>query len=171
MNFFELIEHRYSVRAYQSTPVEPEKLEKILNAARLAPTAANRQPFRILVASTAGKEDNFRRIYHREWMTSAPLVLIVCALPGAAWVRGLDGYNGAETDAAIVMTHILLAAAELELGTCWIASFNVQAVRQAFGIPSDVAPMSLTPLGYAAVGPHPKERKSLEELVCYEHWR
>jgi nitroreductase len=116
MNFQELIRKRYSVRAYKSDPVEEDKLGRVLEAARLALTAANRQAFRIVVLPTKGREGDLRRVYSREWFTQAPLVLSVCALPAEGWVRKADGWNAAEVDAAIAMTHIVLAAAEEGLG-------------------------------------------------------
>ena len=89
MDFFELIQKRHSVRAYKSDAVEDKKLAQVLEAARLAPTAANRQPVKVLVVETAGREDALRRIYGREWFVDAPLVLCVCGLPGDNWVHVL----------------------------------------------------------------------------------
>ena len=124
MNFQELIRKRCSVRAYGPRPVEEEKLARVLEAARLAPTACNRQPFRVIVIPTGGREDELRRIYGREWFVQAPLVLAVCALPAESWVGRFDGWNAAEVDATIAMDHLILAATEEGLGTCWIAAFE-----------------------------------------------
>src|SRR5512139_1572270 len=140
MDFQELIRKRYSVRAYKPNPVEDEKLARTLEAARLAPTAANRQPFRILVISTKGREEELRRVYGREWFTQAPLVLAVCVVTGESWVRSHDNWNAGEVDAAIAMTHIVLAAAEEGLGTCWIAAFDPKAAREVLGLPPGVIP-------------------------------
>jgi nitroreductase len=87
MNFTNLTQKRYSVRAYKSDPVEEDTLQQVLEAARLAPTAANRQPFQLVVIHTSGRQADLKRLYHREWFTQAPLVIGVCALPEAAWVR------------------------------------------------------------------------------------
>jgi nitroreductase len=170
MDFFELIEKRYSVRAYLPEAVEEEKLQKILQAARLAPTAANRQPFQIIVAHTRGREGELGRLYGRPWFTQAPLVICVCALPGKAWVRKLDSFNAAVVDAAIVMDHIVLAATALGLGTCWIAHFDPEAARQVLELPEGMQALLLTPLGYPADTPPPRQRKELSELVRYEKW-
>ncbi len=170
MEFSELIRRRYSVRAYKPDPVEDEKLQSILEAARLAPTAANRQPFQLIVIRTRGREDDLRRMYQREWFVQAPLVLCACGIPAQGWVRNFDGKNEAEVDVAIVMTHILLSAADLGLGTCWIAHFNPAAVSEILGLPADVEPIALTPLGYPADQPRPKDRKPLTELVRYDKW-
>jgi len=170
MNFQELIRKRYSVRAYKQDPVEEEKLARVLDAARLAPTAANRQPFRVVVVRTKGRENDLRRVYGRDWFTQAPLVLAVCALPAESWVRKADGWNAAEVDATIAMDHLILAAAEEGLGTCWIAAFDPSAAREILGLPADVVPIAFTPLGYPADSPAAKKRRPLADLVRHERW-
>ncbi len=169
MEFFELIQRRYSVRAYQSKPVEDDKLQKVLEAAVLAPTAANRQPFRLIVIHTQGKEAELKRLYHRDWFSQAPLVIGICAIAPEAWAR-MDGKNYAEVDATIAMDHLILAAADLGLGTCWVAAFNPQVAREILALPNDVEPIAFTPLGYPADEPKPKRRKSLADMVYYEKW-
>jgi len=170
MDFATLIHHRYSVRAYRPTPVEEGKLAQVLEAGRLAPTAANRQPVQIIVIHTAGRTAELRRIYHREWFSQAPLLLCVCAIPAQAWTRGYDGKCYADVDAAIVMDHLTLAATDLGLGACWIAAFDPAAAREVLGLPAGVEPIAFTPLGYPADAPGPKSRKPLAELVRYERW-
>jgi len=170
MDFQDLSKKRYSVRAYKPDPVEDDKLARILEAARIAPTAANRQAFRIIVVPVKGREAGLRRIYGRDWFTQAPLVLCVCAVPSEAWVRKTDGWNAAEVDATIVMSHIVLAAAEEGLGTCWIAAFDPAAARDVLGLPAEVIPSAFTPLGYAADAASPKKRRPLGELVRRDHW-
>ena len=170
MNFQELAKKRYSVRAYKPDPVEEDKLSRVLEAARLAPTAANRQAFRIIIIRTEEHRDDLRRVYGRDWFVQAPLVLCVCAVPSEAWVRKADGWNSAEVDATIVMTHIVLAAAEEGLGTCWIAAFNPSAARELLSLPLDVVPSAFTPLGYPADSASPKERLPLADLVRHDRW-
>jgi nitroreductase len=165
MDLGELIAKRYSVRAYKADPVPEELLGKVLEAARLAPTAANRQPFLVYVVRTAGREEELRKVYHRHWFTQAPVILCVCTVPAQAWVRSFDGKCYADVDAAIVMDHMILAAAELGLGTCWIAAFDPAAARQALKLPDGVEPVLFTPLGFPADEPRPKERKLLADLV------
>jgi nitroreductase len=170
MEFFDLIQQRYSVRGYQAAAVEDEKLQRILAAACLAPTAANRQPFQIIVTHVAGNEEALGQVYHRQWFTQAPLVLCVCGVHKQGWVRSYDALNATLIDTAIVMTHIILAAADLGLGTCWIGAFNPTAARQFFKLPDEIEPVALTPLGYPSDPIRPKQRKPLAELVRYEHW-
>lgn len=170
MNFQALIRARYSVRAYKPDPVEDDKLTRILEAARLAPTAANRQAFRVIVIETAERKADLRRIYGRDWFVQAPLVLCVCAVLSEAWVRKADGWNAAEVDATIAMTHIVLAAAEEGLGTCWIAAFDPAAAREALGLPPSVIPCAFTPLGYPADSAVFKKRLPLDELIRRDRW-
>jgi nitroreductase len=169
MEFWELISKRYSVRAYKPDPVEEDKLQQVLEAARLAPTAANRQPFQLIVIHTAGREAELQRIYHRRWFTDAPLILCACAIPAEGWVR-MDGKPYTDVDVAIAMDHLILAATTLGLGTCWIAAFDPAAAREVLGLPDGVEPIVFTPLGYPADGPGAKKRKRLSKLVRYERW-
>ncbi len=169
MDFAELIRRRYSVRSYRPVPVEQEKLDAILEAAHLAPTAANRQAFRVIVITPKGREKELRRIYDTDWFVEAPLILAVVGIPSKNWVRR-DGKNYNDVDAAIVMDHMILQATDLGLGTCWIAAFDPQAAREVLGLPSDVEPIAFTPLGYPADSPKPKHRKPLSELVSRETW-
>ncbi len=170
MEYLELIRKRYSVRAYKPAPVEDAKLAKVLEAVRLAPTGANRQPFQLVVAHVAGRETELQRVYHRHWFVQAPLVICACGIPTQGWVRPADGFNCTTMDVSIAMDHLILAAADLGLGTCWIAAFDVAAAREVFALPGGVEPLALTPLGYPADKPGPKERKPLTELVRYERW-
>ena len=170
MEFSELIAARYSVRAYRPDPVEDEKLQAILEAARIAPTAANRQPIQLVVMHTDGREEEIGQIYGRPWFVQAPLLIAVCAISSLAWVRESDRFNARMIDAAIVADHLILAATDLGLGTCWVAAFNVEAARRVLQLPEEAEPVIFTPLGYPADQPGPKTRKPLQELVRYEHW-
>lgn len=169
MDFLDLVKSRYSVRAYKNQAVEDEKLEKILEAAQLAPTAVNYQPFKLIVINTKGREEDLKRIYQAEWFSEAPLVICVCCEPDNAWVRR-DGKNFADVDATIVMDHIILAAASFGLGTCWIGAFDAEAAQEILKLPANVNPLVFTPIGYPADEIGEKKRKDLSELVRYEHW-
>ncbi len=169
MDFLELAKQRYSVRAYKSDPVEDEKLQKVLEAARLAPTACNLQPFQFIVIHTKGREAELRRIYSDSWFVQAPIVICACGMPSQSWIRS-DGKNYWEVDVTIAMDHLILAAADLGLGTCWIGAFNPDAAREVLRLPNDVEPIAFTPLGYPDDQPGYKGRKTINELVKYEHW-
>lgn len=170
MEFTELINRRYSVRAYRPDPVESEKLDKILEAARLAPTAANHQPFQLIVIHTAGRKNELQTIYHRGWFVQAPILICAVGVPQQSWVRSDDRRRYLDVDVAIVMDHLILEATNQGLGTCWIAAFNAKAARNILGLPDELEPLIFTPLGYPADRLGPKQRKPLNDLVRYERW-
>lgn len=166
LDFNDLIEQRYSVRSYKSDAVEPEKLQKILEAGRLAPTAANRQAIRILVIKTEKRREELKSIYERDWFTQAPLIIGVCSIPGETWVRK-DNKNYSDVDAAIVMDHMILMATALGLGTCWIAAFDAPAAKRMLKLEDGLEPVVLSPVGYARDHLGNKTRKPLNDLVIY----
>jgi nitroreductase len=169
MEFMDVIRGRYSVRAYRPDEVERAKLLEVLEAARLAPTAANRQAFQLLVIRTRGREEALRRIYNKEWFVQAPLVIAGCGLVAENWVRR-DGHNYVDVDVAIVMDHLILAAANLGLGTCWVGAFDPIAAIEELGLPKGVRPIAFTPLGYPADSPSEKKRQPISELVRSDRW-
>jgi nitroreductase len=169
MDFIDLVKTRYSVRAYKADAVGEDDLNQVLEAVRLAPTAANHQPFQLIVIHTAGREDDIRRIYNRDWFVQAPLVICACGVPEEAWTRE-EGKSYLEVDVAIVMDHLILAAADIGLGTCWVANFDPEATREILGLPDGVEPIVFAPLGYPVGQAKPKIRKLVEDLVRYERW-
>jgi nitroreductase len=169
MEFSTLIQKRYSVRAYKPDPVDDSTLEKVLEAARLAPTATNRQAFQFIVVHTEGRAEELKLIYSRDFFVEAPVVVCACGIPADNWVRK-DGKNYNDVDVAIAMDHLILAATDAGLGTCWIGAFDAQAAKEVLGLPEGVEPIVLTPLGYAADQAPRKKRKDLSELVRYERW-
>ena len=170
MDLQQLIRARYSVRQYQSRPIPGDSLQRILEAFVLAPTAANRQPFGLVLVETQGREEALRRIYRPDWFAKQPpLVVCVCAQREQAWTRS-DGKSYADVDAAIAMDHLILAATEEGLGTCWIGAFDPEAAREVLALPDNVEPIAFTPLGYPADSPRPKLRKKLDDLVHKGAW-
>lgn len=167
MSCWEVMQQRTSIRAYKDAAVEPEKLERILAAAQIAPTACNLQPFKLLVIKMAGREAELKKIYNKEWFVQAPLVIGICTLLDKAWSR-MDKKNYADIDAAIVMQHMILAAAELGLGTCWVGAFDPQAARDILELEAGWEPIAFTPIGYPAVEPVHRPRKALADLVVYK---
>jgi nitroreductase len=161
------MQERYSVRGYKSDPVEEDKLQQVLEAARRAPTAANRQRFQLIVIHTEGREEELRRIYDKDWFVQPPLVICACRYP---MEPGRPRKDYTDVDAGIVVDHLILAAAELGLGTCWVGAFDPAATREILGLPDEVEPVVFTPLGYPDAPPRPKRRKPLSELVRYEQW-
>jgi len=172
MDFSELIHKRYSCRHYSTQPIEEEKFQLVLEAARLAPTASNRQPFQIIVIHTEKHDaEDLLRIYPKDWFVQPPIVLCICSLPEEGWSRkDSDQFNYAIIDAAIVVDHITLQAADLRLGTCWVGNFDPQAARKYLDIPEHVEPIAFIPLGDPLDEPREKTRKKLEDLIHHNTW-
>ena len=170
LDFSQLIHARHSCRDYADRPVEADKLQLVLEAARLAPTAANRQPFRIVVVRDEELRQQMSDVYMRHWFYSAPVILCLCGVMSEAWVRK-DHRHYTDVDVAIAMDHIILQATELGLGTCWIADFDPEAARRLLHLPRGLDPLLLTPLGYPTAAEEQREkvkkRRTIEELV---HW-
>jgi nitroreductase len=169
MDFQELIRIRRSIRAYQPAALPDDVLQRVLDAGRVAPTACNLQPFQLLVVSDPQVRAQFKAVFCREWFWKAPVIIAGCVEPAKAWVRS-DGFNAAEVDIAIVMDHIILAATEEGLGTCWVCAFDEVKAKEILGVPDGVRIVAMTPLGYPAAEPGPFMRKPLRELVRKNHW-
>ena len=172
MEFLDIAKARYSVRNYSSKKVEPEKLERILTAAHVAPTAANLQPVRILVVQ---EETGLAKIGKGASIYGAPLAIIVCSDHTKAWTRPFDGKQTTDIDAAIVTDHMMLAATVEGLGSVWVCYFKPDVIKQEFGLPEGVEPINILAIGYAegakaAPDRHQRERISMQELVCYENF-
>ena len=169
MEFTELINSRESIRNYDpSRPVPEEVLKRILDAGRIAPSACNLQPWKFLLVSSPAMLEKVRECYNRDWFRYAPHVLVVVGLMDKSWKRSFDGYNSVETDAAIAMTHIILAAENEGVGTCWIAHFDPAKLRKALGITASQEVYGITPLGYQRPGFNKsgeKRRKDFTEVV------
>lgn len=166
MEFQEVIKRRYSVRAYKPDDISSEVIDKLLEAARMAPTACNYQSFKLFVIKTAAYKEELRKIYSWEWFVQAPYVIGICGIPQESWVRR-DGKNYVDVDAAIVMDHIILQATDLGLGTCWVGAFNPEAARKFLHLSSEIEPIAFTPIGYPADKPGIRKRKPMVELVQF----
>jgi len=169
MDFLELAKLRFSVRSYANKPVPVALLAKVTEAGRLAPSAANRQPWRFIVVQEEKQRLALSEGYPRDWFWKAPAIIVVCVEPAKAWVRS-DGKNYADVDGAIAMDHMTLCAAAEGLGTCWIGAFDVEKVRRVLGLPAGVEPLAMTPVGYPVEAVRPKSRKPAAEVLCHERW-
>jgi nitroreductase len=170
MDFYDLVTKRSSTRSFDKEKAIPEEvLQRILNAGRMAPSAKNLQPWRFLVVRTPELLQKIYPAYTRDWIQSAPALLIVTGQRAEAWVRSKDGYNSLETDLTIAMDHLILAATYEGVGTCWIAAFDPAILHEALQLEASEEIFAFTPLGYAAHDsvPMPKSRKSLEEVVKF----
>jgi nitroreductase len=168
MTFLELAAKRVSVRGYDSSAVSDEDLNKVLEAGRMAPSAANRQPYHFIVVRDE-KRQALGEMRRNEWFSRAPIVIVVCVEPDKAWSR-VDGKNYADVDGAIAMDHMTLCAVDLGLGTCWIGAFDPEKVKSVLNLPPGIEPLAMTPLGKPIDRGSPKKRKSIEDLVHYNHW-
>lgn len=166
------IRTRRSVRKYRSTPVAESTLKDVLNAARLAPSADNSQPWKIVVVRDEQVKLKLAAACNgQKFIAQAPLVLVACGLPDEAF-QTVGGYMSSHViDVSIAVDHLTLAAHALGLGTCWIAWFKEDKVREILGVPEDVRVIALTPLGYPDETPEKTPRKNLEELVVYERYQ
>lgn len=167
MKFRELVEQRFSIRAFRSKPIPPKKLQRLLEAARLAPSAANRQPWHFYVVRDPETRSRLFPSERQVWAAAAPVVLVACSVPDQAWVRQADHKNHADIDIAIAMEHIVLAATQEGLASCWMCAFDPQVFREVLALPDGMEPIAATPLGYPAGEPLPRNRKSLDEIVTW----
>lgn len=167
MNFMELAKKRYSVRSYSEQPVEKEKLDIVLEAGRIAPTAVNYQPIKIIVVTDT---EGLEKVSKATNFYKAPYVLIICKDTSSSWKRKYDDKDFGDIDASIVTDHMMLMATELGLGTLWIGRFKPQVIKEEFNIPEGIEPVNLLAIGYADCEPkspdrHSKDRKPIEEII------
>ncbi|MGN0535216.1 MAG: nitroreductase family protein [Eubacterium sp.] len=169
MDFLQLARDRFSCRKFENKTVEKEKIDMILSAALVSPTAVNRQPQRILVV-----DDNELLTKLKDatkYTFDAPVCFVICVDRELAYSRGYDGKNSAEIDGSIVTTHMMLEAQDLGLGTTWVMAFNPIKVREILEIPDNLEPLALMPTGYPAddvqISPMHSKSISLDEMVSY----
>jgi len=170
MDFFKTIRMRFACRAFQDKPVEEEKLIKILDAGRMAPSACNLQPWHFVVIRDSKARQKVVEAYPREWFAKAPVIIVACSDHSQSWKR-FDGKDHSDIDAAIAIDHITLAAADLGLATCWVCAFDADKCSRALKLPNYIEPVAMLPLGYpadsASPDRHDTRRKSLDDIV---HW-
>ena len=172
MEYEKLIKERYSVRNFKLEHLSDECLSKILDAAHNAPTGCNNQPQRIIVLNTDESIEKLQKCTKCHF--NAPTAMVVCYNEDESWKRPYDGALSAPIDVSIVTTHMMLAAHNIGVGSCWIMHFNPSAVRDEFNIPDNIKPLALLMLGYPADTAKPHEFHSkfrpLEEIVVYDHF-
>ncbi len=168
-NFYNLVNERYSCRQYTPQPVSRETVLAVLDAARLAPSACNRQPWQFVVVDTPEMRHKVAQSYGRDWVNDVQVFIVACGLHDQAWHRA-DGKDHTDIDVAIAVEHICLAATSLGLATCWICNFDKPSLSEALHLPSHVEPIAIIPLGYAeptAKAPE-KKRKDMSEIIRWE---
>lgn len=167
MDFITIAKRRCSIRSYTGQKVEPEKLEKILEAAHVAPTAANLQPVHLIAVQS---EEGLAKIGKAADIYGAPLAIIVCADHDKAWVRPFDRKQTGDIDASILTDHMMLQATELGLGTVWVCYFDPDVLREQFDLPANLEPVNILAVGYAneksaAPERHSRARIPISDLV------
>ncbi|MCL4376823.1 MAG: nitroreductase family protein [Actinobacteria bacterium] len=171
-DLMEIITNRRSIRSYKSQQVEDEKLDYILNAFRKAPSAKNLQPWKLIIVKDKYKKSDLTiACNNQSFIAEAPVIIVACAKEEEAY-GVMGGYmNSYPIDIAIAMEHLILAATEQGLGTCWIGAFKEKLVKDLLDVPENVRIVALTPLGYPNGEPSAKRgRKSFDEVVCYEKY-
>jgi nitroreductase len=180
MEFVDVVKTRTSIRGYSDKPVEEEKLRYVLDCARRAPSWANKQCWRFVVVREKDtiKELAKHCLFNR-WIQTAPVVIVACADPSESGSH--DDLPFYAVDVAIAVEHLILAATDVHLGTCWIGAFSEQKIKQQLEIPKRIRIITLIPLGYPSdkkgviasitrALANGEKRKSLDEIVHYEHW-
>lgn len=170
MDVFEAINKRQSIREYQEAPVPQDKLDRVLEAARMAPSGGNRQEVKFVVAQD---KEIRRRLSEasggQRHVAQAPVVIAaVATLPDRIMLCGVPAYP---VDVAIAIDHMTLAAYEVGLGTCWIGAFRQEMVHEILRIPENCMVVSLLTLGIPAAEGRPKTRKSVDEIVCFDAYK
>ncbi|AVX20617.1 MULTISPECIES: nitroreductase family protein [Carboxydocella] len=173
MDLFQAIRERRSIRKYEERPVEKEKIDLILEMARLAPSWKNMQCWRFLVIDKAENKQLMLSAFPddnpgKKALAQAPVVIVVCANPRESGIE--EGKEYYLADAAIAFEHICLSATALGLGTCWMGWFDEKTLKQSLNIPDEYKIVGVTPLGYPAQAPNPRPRKSLQEIAYYNEW-
>lgn len=171
MDFLELAKNRYSCRIFKPDAVEEDKLLKVLEAARVAPSAVNYQPWHFYVIQNPENKAKVIEAYPREWIKKAPVLIVACGNKQVSWKRA-DGKEHVEIDISIAVDHLTLQATELGLGTCWVCNFQAKKLREAMNLPLHMEPIVIIPMGYlvedADVERHAAKRKSIDEIVSWE---
>lgn len=166
MNFLDLVKKRYSVRSYEQREIEKEKMDYVMECVRLAPSAVNLQPWKFIILTDKEALDAVKSTYKREWIQTAPCIIVACANHDESWHRRADNKDHADIDVSIAVEHLCLAAAEQGLGTCWVCNFDAALCRQVMSLPENIEPVALIPIGYPAEAEIPeKKRKSIEEIT------
>lgn len=166
MELLKLISKRRSVRQFLPDSIEQEKIDYLLECARLAPSAVNAQPWKFILVKSPEKKALLHQCYSREWFFSAPLYILALGDTRQSWKRKPDGKDHCDIDIAIAFEHLILAAVEEGLGACWVCNFDVELCRKLLDLPAGMIPVAMAPIGYPAYDPEPvTNRKTLRDIT------
>jgi nitroreductase len=174
MDFYEVINTRRSVRSYKKDPIPDDVIKRVLNSARIAPSGSNRQPWKFIIIKDEERKKKMVELCEgQRFIAEAPILIVACGRNIHYNRGGWMGDYSMIVDVAIAVDHLTLAARAEGLGTCWIGSFDNEGIKKFLEIPDDVNVVALTPIGYPkdpSVFKETKNRKRLEEIICYEKW-
>lgn len=169
MDLFTAIKTRRSIRRFKDKPVEEDKLKRVLEAARLAPSARNLQDWKfILVTDRVLREKLAEAAKGQRFVAEAPVVIVACGTK-TDYIMTCGQYSYT-LDVSIAVTHIILKAVEEGLGTCWLGAFHEGEVKKILGIPEQIKVVAMIPIGYPDIEPKATSRKPLEEIFCLNKW-
>lgn len=167
MKLKKILESRFSIRSFQQKTVEREKLEYILECARLAPSACNKQPWLFIVVQSEQAKQKLAEVYPRDWFAQADCYIVACGNHEESWKRASDGKDALDIDISIASEHICLAVEEMELGTCWVCNFDLEKLKKNFNLPEYIEPIALFPIGYpkSEIEKPVQKRKKTDDIV------
>ncbi len=168
MDVMEAITGRRSIRKFKKDDIEPEKLEKVLEAGRLAPSAGNGQTWKFIVVRDETVRKSLQELtITKHCLENAPVIIVACGLNRDVMTCG---HRVDTVDVSIAMSYMLLEAHEQGLGTCWMACYDENQVKELLGIPESASVVMITPLGYADESPEQRPRKTFEQVICYDRF-
>lgn len=167
MNLYDAIDARFSAREYRDEEIPEGVLLRIIDAARHAPSACNKQPWHFILVREQQLKIQLFPEERQAWVRTAPVVLVACSKPAESWVRNYDQKNHADIDLAIAMEHIMLAATTEGLGSCWICSFDPEVIRTVLSLPDELNPVAITPLGHTTAPYRTHQRKELVDIISW----
>lgn len=170
MSIDKLFLMRKSVRSFSDKKIDKETITELLNAARLAPSAVNYQPWRFFVCNVDEVKQQIVESYPRKWFESAPLYIVACADKSQSWKRPSDNKDHGDIDVAIAVTHLMLKATDMGLGTCWVCNFDANILKEALNLDKVLEPVAIIPVGFPSEKQtfdteQPKKRKTVEEFT------
>lgn len=171
MSILDVMKKRHSIRKYKNDPLPEDVFERVMEAARVAPSGKNFQPWKFVVVRDRDLKLRLAEASrNQKFIAEAPVVIVACGFPEKSYQRQGNYMTSWTIDVAIAVEHLMLQACEEGLGTCWIGAFDEQKVKPILDIPGDVRVLGLTPLGYPAQEPKDRGRKSLSEIVSYDKY-
>lgn len=170
MSFLDLAKKRYSCRKYKEQDISKEKLLKVIEAGRVAPSAVNKQPWQFVIITENDLLDKIKSCYAKDWIQSAPAIIVICGDHDISWKRD-DGKDHCDIDVAITTDHMALAATDNGLATCWVCKFNAKKCAEILNLPDNMEPTVLLPIGYPDdlkdKDRHDSDRKNQNEIYYW----